>query len=614
MGLNKEIVNFSIEVVNAETLNPNISRYKCYICYPDEPANKYIFSKKVLEDMIPSVVGTGVYTYYSEKLEKFGGHEGNIVTNGRKTERTGELKAVGFVDTATMPFWEKRNVNGKNREYLTSYVYLWSGIHPILKDLDKLKIFQSMEVETAGDKVDGFIIVKKALMQRLVLIGDNPAFDGSTFAKFQIDENSLNLLKAEYSNILIKKDMATIIKEKELLKEFKNVNMDNLKFKKEDINTDIKKDEEVDESQFSDVEFALPREKWGTGEALNINKSKEALSNTAWGDVDKTALRWKILRAKNYKTLVNSVYLRVGSNWEDSPSSDLSYPVMQVKGDEVVYNAGGLSSALGFSRAHNHNDVTSKVLAIRKKMGIDDEEGKMKDKFSKLKKENILFSASSENGIIEFIDVKSKFAYQFKEGKLLKFTVVEKMNDNDNDNDKDEDDMIENECSFEEFIRYANDKFAEIKREEESKEAKFGEVIIGYQTKEAEMTAKIANIETEKKDIEAKFEKIKEDFTKAEFTIKEYGNKTTIKNVNDFIEENCKNAFTESEKADFIKECVNFTQEENETKILAKYGKKVIEGSISSNGRANFTVMSTLNPKLEQKEIKNDPYKLVSVE
>lgn len=212
--------NFSIDIVNIENINPTISRYKCYICYPDEPANNFIFSKKVLEEMAPSIVGTGIYTYYSEKLEMFGGHYKELIYNNGKIDKTGNLFAIGFIDTATMPFWEKRIVNGKEREYLTAYAYLWSYENPLLKDLDKLEVFQSMEVFEDDEKINGYTVVKKAMVRRLVLVGSEPAFIGSKFEKFTKNEKSLENLKKVVNNI--NKDIASIIMEQSILENKNN--------------------------------------------------------------------------------------------------------------------------------------------------------------------------------------------------------------------------------------------------------------------------------------------------------------------------------------------------------------------------------------------------------
>lgn len=109
-----------------------------------------------------------------------------------------------------------------------------------------------------------------------------------------------------------------------------------------------------------------------------IDKSKEALSDKLWGEVDKTKLRNDIMGASNKNTLVKDVYMLVEDGWEDAPSEHLKYPVMELKGDTFVYNRDGLSSALGYAKKENVSSVVSKVEKIQRKLGLF-KEGKEAD-------------------------------------------------------------------------------------------------------------------------------------------------------------------------------------------------------------------------------------------
>jgi hypothetical protein len=109
-----------------------------------------------------------------------------------------------------------------------------------------------------------------------------------------------------------------------------------------------------------------------------IDKSKEALSDKPWGEVDKTKLRNDIMGASNKNTLVKDVYMLVENGWEDAPSEHLKYPVMELKGDTFVYNRDGLSSALGYAKKENVSSVVSKVEKIQRKLGLF-KEGKEAD-------------------------------------------------------------------------------------------------------------------------------------------------------------------------------------------------------------------------------------------
>lgn len=114
-----------------------------------------------------------------------------------------------------------------------------------------------------------------------------------------------------------------------------------------------------------------------------IDKSKESISDTSWGEVDKSALRNKIMEATNKAALVKAVYMLVEEGWENAPSEKLKYPVMQLKGDTFVYNKGGLSSALGYAKKENETEVVNKIEKIYKKLGLNQE----KEEGAKMSKE-----------------------------------------------------------------------------------------------------------------------------------------------------------------------------------------------------------------------------------
>ena len=114
--------------------------------------------------------------------------------------------------------------------------------------------------------------------------------------------------------------------------------------------------------------------------SYKVDKSKEAMSEKAWGEVDKTDLRNKIVDAKNKNSLVKSVYMLVEDGWEDAPSERLKYPVMCFDGDKLVYNRYGLASALAYARQENETAVINKIERIYKKLDINkDSQGKEED-------------------------------------------------------------------------------------------------------------------------------------------------------------------------------------------------------------------------------------------
>jgi hypothetical protein len=119
----------------------------------------------------------------------------------------------------------------------------------------------------------------------------------------------------------------------------------------------------------------VAKENVGKGDALKVNKSKEALSEKSWGEVDKASLVKKCFDASNWKSVIPDVYMLLEDGWEDGKEDACKYPVMCIEGEELVYNRYGLSSALAYAEKENETAVVSKVKAIYEKMGLDKPEG-----------------------------------------------------------------------------------------------------------------------------------------------------------------------------------------------------------------------------------------------
>ena len=115
------------------------------------------------------------------------------------------------------------------------------------------------------------------------------------------------------------------------------------------------------------------RETMADQKTYKIDKSKEALSDGSWSDVDKTELRNKILEAANASELVKAVYLKVDDDWEERPSEALGYPVMEFKGDTLVYNRNALGNALARAVQNDEQAVINKIREIYDDLDIDDE-------------------------------------------------------------------------------------------------------------------------------------------------------------------------------------------------------------------------------------------------
>lgn len=123
--------------------------------------------------------------------------------------------------------------------------------------------------------------------------------------------------------------------------------------------------------------FAIPKEEWGTGDKITLSLNKNNIFDGSFEDIDKTILMNKVLKAKNYTTLVNSCYLVKETGWQDSPSDHLKYPVGVVVNGELTYSVSGCKSALSFleknTGADYYNSAKTKLNKIYSKLGLDKE-------------------------------------------------------------------------------------------------------------------------------------------------------------------------------------------------------------------------------------------------
>ena len=112
----------------------------------------------------------------------------------------------------------------------------------------------------------------------------------------------------------------------------------------------------------------------GTKSALEIDKSKDAMSEKPWGEVDKAELRKRVIAADNFKSIADDIFLDLREGWEDGVEGALKYPVMCLEGEKAVYNRGGLASAKAYAEKNGENAILEKLEKIYKHLELDEGE------------------------------------------------------------------------------------------------------------------------------------------------------------------------------------------------------------------------------------------------
>lgn len=112
----------------------------------------------------------------------------------------------------------------------------------------------------------------------------------------------------------------------------------------------------------------------GTKSALEVDKSKDAMSEKPWGEVDKEELRKRVIAAENFKSIADDVFLDLREGWEDGIEGALKYPVMCLEGEKLVYNRGGLASAKAYAEKNGDEKVLEKLKKIYEHLELEEDD------------------------------------------------------------------------------------------------------------------------------------------------------------------------------------------------------------------------------------------------
>ena len=338
------------------------------------------FLEESFESAIPTFYNKPVLAFYNTTICDTEEHNCsvNFDEDGKvfyDYQYDGAEHPVGLIpESATITIEER---DGKKWIHIKDALLWYEYNHQLgqlLKKKGNKKV--SVEVEFLDSYMDeGIEKVKSFVFLGVTILGTDP----NTMEEYQEGIEGARLELSGYTNteefVRFKQKMSFAYNKMNVLKKY---------------NIEIPEDKQ---------EF-LAKSDWGTGDPIKIDRSK--VSADSWGDVSKTELRNTVLKAKNYKTIVKSVYLLVEDGWENSPSSHLKYPVMQYKNGTLVYNAGGLLAAQQYGEKYDEA-VANKAKRIRKKLGlIETESGESMNKFIEFARDsaNLIYIGSMDGKYI----------------------------------------------------------------------------------------------------------------------------------------------------------------------------------------------------------------------
>lgn len=488
--LKKDILNpkcvFSI---NKE--NPDFADLKVYAIAEGLTRKNSIFTIESMEKSMPTFFNKPILAYYNKKVNDVEEHNCDQYFDWEsfemKDDFTGEdaERICGVIkesDNVSIEDYE-------DKKWITFTSSIWIKYNRPLVNLLKTSGKKKVSVEITPTKYH--------FDENDVMVIDEFVFDGCTIISRQ--RGGVGYVNTGVPGAhLILKDFITA----DRLNKFS-----------------IACNEAIENEKFSNKEI-------GSEPAIKTSLTKKSASNDEWGNINKTTLRNKILAASNYKTLIRACYLYVGSDYKDSPSSELKYPVCQIKNDTLVYNINGVETASQMLMANKgesyFDEVLSKLNKIRQKLDLEPlskrKRGVQKMTFSDKKElfstdKIVVFSCKDEDGK-EKMFVETKCSDEEEKKKIFSFEMLsckEKFDDDDDDDDDDDGTQTEDEKAMKDaeekdrVSEYVADMFACIKSDSEkmAKDMKCKEAEL---EKEKEKSAKLEEENKKMADEKAKKE------------------------------------------------------------------------------------------------------------
>lgn len=195
-----------------DQINDEFTRCKCYIMAIGKNGNGSHFSRKSVEDALPTFKNIPViaFLYDGDDGEKHAaGHEMKLVERDGKDVWQTKCRPYGLVPDCEFAFEEVTEEDGTKATYLTGEVILWSSKYPEIMDAiysDEVYFSQSMEIKALDVKKfeedPRYVDIVKFSASALCLLGKSddadydvkPCFPSASVIPFSLDEEFTKLM------------------------------------------------------------------------------------------------------------------------------------------------------------------------------------------------------------------------------------------------------------------------------------------------------------------------------------------------------------------------------------------------------------------------------------
>lgn len=205
-------------------LDDRFMKVKIWIAHTGENRNNSIFSKEVLEAMIPSLANVPILGYIAvdeDNQADFKGHEEALVIEDKQFKLKYMGRAYGVIPTENNARFETRyGSDGVEREYLVCDGIVWRKFPEVEEIFDRDGGFKWQSMELQHSSVNGYIdnngvfVFTEAKFEGACILGEHvtPAMVSSTIEKFSVNTikeelgEMLTEFNAYFSNITTKGD------------------------------------------------------------------------------------------------------------------------------------------------------------------------------------------------------------------------------------------------------------------------------------------------------------------------------------------------------------------------------------------------------------------------
>ena len=339
--------------------------------------------------------------------------------------------------------------------------YCYAQVKRLLKDRNK-KVSVEITVHKSEKRPDGIVDLIEWDLNGTTILGSKngkEVLEGIPGAHLSILEDLGGEAFAEQKKVLSFAYEKAFGASKDKSNEVEQISGEKTEESELGLDSVGKEEEKLENEAIIDGVKNFAKDDIGTKSALEIDKSKEAMSEKPWGEVDKSELRKRVIAAENFKSIADDIFLDLREGWEDGIEGALKYPVMCLEGEKAVYNRGGLASAKAYAEKNGDEKVTEKLEKIYKHLELED--GDMEKEAAEhcefcedydCKTEEVSLSAEQEekpcecpddNGELEMGGCKNSEKEDCGEPEKLE---EEHSCDDCDDDHKDDDDENEDDC------------------------------------------------------------------------------------------------------------------------------------------------------------------------